>query len=158
MDPTHDDNPWMVVGSFMLAEYLHGLPKSDFRWPPIQEAQLGPTRLHEMLLAAEAPYTAEIEEGVTKWLETGTWPSMSREAIAFLRIRWKPATYFFTDHVLPEVQGCTAIVPFPTLPRAEIIRWVLFEWWKLLGSMRACEIMILEYLEAESKIQQSFRS
>jgi hypothetical protein len=151
MSAKYDDNPWFTVGSFMLGEYFHGLPKTELRWPPTWDIPLPPSIMHQLLLRAEAPYAEEINIAVEEWTRTGLWRPMSDEAAAFLRIRWKPANYFFTDHVLPEAQGCKTIVPFPDMPPRQVIAWVLTEWWRQLGSMKACEILIVEHLEATVK-------
>ncbi len=139
MSAKHDDNLWISVGSFMLGEYFHRLPKTDLRWPPTWDVPLAPTILHDLLVQAEAPHAEEIDVAVEEWADTGLWRPMSDEAAAFLRIRWKPANYFFTDHVLPEDQGCKTIVPFPNMPPRRVIAWVLTDRWLRLGSMKACE-------------------
>jgi len=152
MSAKHDDNLWIATGSFMLGEYFHRLPKTDLRWPPTWDVLLRPSILHQLLLQAETPYSQEIDMAIEEWAESGMWRPMSDEAAAFLRIRWKPATYFFTDHVLPEDQGCKTIIPFPNLSPRKVIEWVLTDWWRRLGSMKACEILIVEHLEATVKL------
>jgi len=142
------DNEWMRTGSLMLEEYFHRLPKSSLRWPPSWDIPLSATILHQVLLLQEASCSREVDEAIGEWAQTGIWRPMSDRAALFLRLRWKPAAYFFTDHVLPEAQGCTTIVPFPNLPPRQVIQWVLTDWWRRLGSLKLCEILIIEYLEA----------
>jgi hypothetical protein len=148
MTPKRDDNMWFTVGIFMLDEYLRRLPKTDFRWPPTWDIPLSQILLHDLLLRAEAPYSDEIDLAVEEWAESGRWRPMSEEAATFLRIRWRAATYFFLDNVLPEDQGCKTIVPFPNLPPRKVTEWVLTDWWRRQGALKACGILILELLEA----------
>jgi hypothetical protein len=155
MTTKRDDNMWFTVGFFMLEDYLLRLPKTDFRWPPTWDVQLPPSLLHVMLIQAEAPYSDEIDLAVEEWAESGRWRPMSEEAAAFLRIRWKPATYFFMGNVLPEDQGCKTIVPFPNLPPRKAIEWVLTDWWRRLGALKACGELILEHLEATIKLRDN---
>src|SRR5262249_20978591 len=145
MTQKRDDNMWFTVGRFMLEEYFHRLPKTDLRWPPTWDVPLSSILLHSLLIQAEAPYSDEIDRAVEEWAESSPWRPMSEEAAAFLRIRWKPASYFFMDNVLPEDQGCKTIVPFPNLPPRKVIQWVLTDWWRRLGLMKACEILIVEH-------------
>src|SRR5215471_18969423 len=102
MTTKRDDNMWFTVGFFMLEEYHLRLPKTDLRWPPTWDVPLSQILLDDLLLRAEAPYSDEIDLAVGEWAESGRWRPMSEEAAAFLRIRWRPATYFFMDNVLPE--------------------------------------------------------
>ena len=141
-------NEWMRTGRLMLEEYFHRLPKSTLRWPPSWDIPLSPTILHQLLLHQEASCLKDVDEAIRKWVQTGNWRSMSDRAALFLRLRWKPAAYFFTDHVLPEAQGCTTIVPFPVLPPRQVIQWVLTDWWRQLGSLKLIEKLIAEHLEA----------
>jgi hypothetical protein len=141
-------NEWMQTGRLMLEEYFHRLPKSSLRWPPSWDIPLSATILHQVLLRHEASCSKEVDEAISEWAQTGIWRPMSDRAVVFIEHPRKPAAYIFTDHVLPEAQGCTAIVPFPDLPPRQVIQWVLTDWWRQLGSLKLCEILIIEYLEA----------
>jgi hypothetical protein len=90
--------------------------------------------------AAERKCRKDLNRRAAAWVRNPrAWPRLSPKTEYFFLLRFAAAARFLSQFP-PEP---TSILPFPDVPFAKFLRWILITWWASVGAREA-----LLYLEA----------
>jgi len=106
--------------------------------------------LEKIFAARDALAAAECNRAIHHWLATQTWTEMRGYVLFSMRLRLSTAMSFALKLDGPKLPGSP--IAFPDLPRAEVARWLLMDWWEAHGRSLATRQWILESWEAAAEL------
>jgi|1185.fasta_scaffold84404_2 hypothetical protein len=141
---------WDELTAF-LDEKVASLSETSSFWQTSWASEGDAKVLVQNFKAAEQPLVDAIEEAIEAWCDTGLseWPRMSESVQSLIKLRLQTGAVFTNLHTVGAKENPSSAVPFPSLPDAEFLRWLMMEWWDHHGRQLACEVWILQQLRLE---------
>ena len=107
--------------------------------------------LCEEFVDLERPFADAVQIAIEKWCDSRCeiWPEMSDQVTTLVRLRLETVDNFLCTLMLGKESGCFSLIPFPDLPKEEVLRWLLIDWWKANGVDLACDLWIGKQWETD---------